>query len=286
MKLSAVSSSILRGAEHQTLVDTHFQSNVAVWRDVYEQDGVEGAIYRKRLDTVLRWIDGLAIPRGEKVLEIGCGAGRCTVAMAQRGYVVHALDSVPGMVKSTQERTTQAGVSSSVSIGLGDAHHLAFSDRSFALVLAVGVIPYLHFPQKALGEMARVLRPGGFLLVTSGNRWRLNNVLDPWNCPLLQPAKKAIGAIVRLFRKARPGDAVPPLRLGSLRELEKWLSPVGLFKIKATSVGFPSITFRGRAILREQISMRLNNRLQELADRNVPWVRSSGMDYIVLARKE
>ena len=103
MKSSAVSPGISRSAEHQTLVDTHFHSRVTQWRDVYEQEGVEGAIYRKRLDIVLRWIDELAIPTGQKVLEIGCGAGRCTVALAQRGYPIHAMDSVEGMVNSTQE---------------------------------------------------------------------------------------------------------------------------------------------------------------------------------------
>ena len=149
MKSSAVSPGISRDAEHQTLVDTHFHSRVTQWRDVYEQQGVEGAIYRKRLEIVLRWIDELAIPTGEKVLEIGCGAGRCTVALAQRGYLIHAMDSVEGMVNSTQEHATEAGVSSSVTTSLGDAHNLAFPDGSFGLVLAIGVIPYLHFPQKA-----------------------------------------------------------------------------------------------------------------------------------------
>jgi 2-polyprenyl-3-methyl-5-hydroxy-6-metoxy-1,4-benzoquinol methylase len=286
MKSSAVSSGILRSAEHQTLIDTHFHSRVAQWRDVYEQKGLEGTIYRKRLDIVLGWIDELAIPTGEKVLEIGCGAGRCTVALAQRGCLIHAMDSVEGMLNSTQEHAIEAGVSSSVATSLGDAHHLAFRDGSFGLVLAIGVIPYLHFPQKALKEMARVLRPGGFLLVTAGNRWRLNDVLDPWSCPLLQPAKKIISGIVRRVRKARPDDAGPPLRLDSLRELERWLSSVGLVKIKATTAGFPPIKFRGRPILGEQSSIRLNNRLQELADRDMPWIRSSGMDYIVLVRKQ
>ena len=246
---------------------------------------VEGAIYRKRLDIVLRWIDELAIPTGEKVLEIGCGAGRCTVALAQRGYFIHAMDSVEGMMNSTQEHAIEAGVNSSVATSLGDAHNLAFPDGSFGLVVAVGVIPYLHFPQKALKEMARVLRPGGFLLVTVGNRWRLNDVLDPWSCPLVQPAKRIIGAIFRHFRKARPDDAGLPLRLDSLRELDRWISRVELLKTKATTVGFPPIRFNGRPIFGEQSSISLNNRLQDLADREVPWIRSSGMDYIVLARK-
>src|SRR5437870_439126 len=204
MKSPAVSPDISHGSEHQTLVDTHFDLNVAGWRDVYDQINVHGAIYRKRLEIVLEWIDDLAIPGGEKVLEIGCGAGRCTVALAQRGYLIHAMDSVVGMLNSTQEHAIEAGVRSSVTTSLGDAHNLPFSDGSFGLVLAIGVIPYLQFPQKGLSEMARVLRPGGFVLVTAGNRWRLNDVLDPWSCPPLQPAKKVIGAIFRRFRKARP----------------------------------------------------------------------------------
>jgi ubiquinone/menaquinone biosynthesis C-methylase UbiE len=276
------------GAVQQKLVDTHFQEHVGQWRDVYDEALVDGAIYQKRQEIVLGWIDELAMPAGEKVLEIGCGGGRCAVALAQRGHLVHAIDSVPGMLDSTQQLAVQAGVRSSVSIGLGDAHNLAFRDGSFGLVLSIGVIPYLHSPQKALGEMARVLRPGGFLLITAGNRWRLNHLLDPWLSPPLQPAKKAVGVIRRRFRKPWPESPGPPLRLDSLRELELWLSAVGLAKIKAGTVGFPPLTFHYRPIFGEGASItsiRLNNWLQRLADRNVPGIRSSGMDHIALARK-
>lgn len=285
MKSLAVSSDISRRTEHQTLVNTHFHLNAAGWRDVYEQISVHGAIYRKRLEIVLEWIDELAIPRGEKVLEIGCGSGRCTVALAQRNYLVHAMDSAAGMVDSTHERVGQAGVGSSVSIGLGDAHNLAFRDGNFGLVLAIGVMPYLHSPQKALSEMARVLKPGGFLLVTAGNRWRLKRILDPWFSPPVQPVKTAVKAILRRFRKAQSGQPGLAMRFDSLRELECWLLSAGVEKIKVRTVGFPPLTFRGRPILGERASIRLNHWLQRLADGNVPGVRSSGMDYIVLARK-
>lgn len=285
MKPLAVSPDISHRAEHQTIVDTHFHSNVAGWRDVYDQISVDGAIYRKRLEIVLKWIDELAIQSGEKVLEIGCGSGRCTVALAQRGYPVHAMDSAAGMVNATHERVEQAGVKSSVSIGLGDAHTLAFTDGNFGLVLAIGVMPYLHSPQKALSEMARVLKPGGFLLFTAGNRWRLKRILDPWFSPLTQPARKMVKTILWRFRKPQGGQPSVPMRFDSLRETEEWLLSVGLAKIKARTVGFPPLTFRGRPILREQTSIRLNDWLQRLADDNVPGIRSSGMDHIVLARK-
>jgi ubiquinone/menaquinone biosynthesis C-methylase UbiE len=285
MKSAAVPPGISRSAEHQTLVNTHFHSCVEQWRDVYEQAGVEGAIYRKRLEIVLSWIDTLAIPAGEKVLEIGSGGGRCTLALAQRGYLVHAMDSVTGMVDSTEQLAIQAGVQSSVSTSLGDAHKLAFENATFGLVLAIGVIPYLHSPEKALREIARVLKPGSFLLVTAGNRWRLGSILDPWICPPLQPAKRVLGTMLQRFRKPRAETPRPPLRLDSLRDFERWLSSAGLVKIKLRTVGFPPLTFQGRAIFGERTSIRLNNWLQGLADRNVPAIRSSGMDYIALARR-
>lgn len=280
------SHSQLVEASQQELVDTHFRAHVGQWRDVYNEAFVEGAIYRKRQEIVLRWIDELAMPTGEKVLEIGCGAGRCTVALAQRGYLVQAMDSVPGMLDTTQQFAIQAGLESSISIGLGDAHDLAFRDGGFAAVLAIGVIPYLHSPQRALREMARVLKPGGFLLVTAGNPWRLNHLLDPWLSPVVQPAKGALGAMLYRFRKPRPELPCPPLRLDSPGELGRWLCSVGLVKLKATTVGFPSLTFQGQPIFGKRTSFRLNNWLQGLADRNVPAIRSSGMDYIVLAKKE
>jgi ubiquinone/menaquinone biosynthesis C-methylase UbiE len=285
MKSLAASPDISHRFDHQMLVDTHFDLNVAGWSDVYDQNSVHGAIYRKRLEIVLSWIDELAIPGGEKVLEIGCGSGRCTVALAQRGYLVHAMDSVAGMVDATHERVAQARVRSSVSIALGDAHNLAFPDGKFGLVMAIGVMPYLHSPQNALSEMARVLKPGGFLLVTAGNRWRLKRMLDPWFSPPVQPARKAVKAILRRFRKPQSGQPGLPARFDSLREIEDWLESVGLSKIKVRTVGFPPLTFRGRPILGERASIRLNHWLQRLADGNVLGVRSSGMDYIVLARK-
>jgi ubiquinone/menaquinone biosynthesis C-methylase UbiE len=273
------------GAAQQKLVDKHFQSHVAQWRDVYDEALVEGAIYRKRLEIVLRWIDELAMPAGKKVLEIGCGSGRCTVALAQRGYLVQAIDSVAGMLDSTQQLAVQAGVRSSISTSLGDAHNLAFQDSSFGLVLAIGVIPYLHCPQKALREMARVLKPGGFLLITAGNRWRLDHVLDPWLCPPLQPARRLVRMMVQRFRKPRPEPFLAPLRLDSLRDFSAWLSSARLVKVKAKTVGFPPFTFRHRPIFWERASIRLNCRLQWLADHNVPGITSTGMDYVVLARK-
>jgi ubiquinone/menaquinone biosynthesis C-methylase UbiE len=273
------------GEAQQKLIDAHFQSHAARWRNVYNEASVEGAIYRERLVAILRWVDELAVPREDRSLEIGCGAGLSVVALARRGYLVAAVDSVADMLNSTQQYAAGAGVTSSVFTSLGDAHNLAFPNSAFGLVLAIGVIPYLHSPKRALAEMARVLAPGGFLLVTAANRSRLNHALDPWLCPALQPMKRAIRAILGYFRRPQSEPLAPSLRLGSLRELEGWLSSVGLSKVRTKTVGFLPLTFHYRPVVGERASISLNRWLQWLADHNVPGIRSSGMDYLVLARK-
>lgn len=271
-------------AEHQQRVDEHFQSHANRWREFYEESSIEGEIYQRRLAMVLGWVDELGRPAGERVLEIGCGAGVTAVALAQRGLLVEAMDSTAAMVCATRERAAGAGVSPSLACRLGDAHRLAFGDGAFGLALAIGVVPYLHSPEIALKEMARVLKPGGMLLVTAGNRSRLDHLLDPWLSPPLQPAKKVVRTI--LLRRQRPVESPPPrLRLGSLRELDGWLASAGLTRVRTKAVGFLPLTFHYRRVLGEGSSIRLNRWLQWLADRDLPGVRSSGMDYLVLASK-
>ena len=201
--------------QQQRLVDAHFQSESVTWRDVYEENSVQGDIYRKRLQIVLEWIDNLSLPAGERVLEIGCGGGRAAVALAWRGHTVDAIDSAPNMLAITREHAVDAGVDALISTKVGSAYCLDFPNNSFGLVLAIGVIPYLESPQKALAEMTRVVKPGGFLLITAGNRWRLHHVLDPWLCPPFQPARRLAAKLLQTVRKARAEHFHPTLRLNS-----------------------------------------------------------------------
>ena len=56
----------------------------------------------------------------------------------------------------------------------GDIERLPFPDVIFDLVIAIEVIRYLSGPARAMGEVARVLRPGGTAIVTAASRWSLN----------------------------------------------------------------------------------------------------------------
>lgn len=272
--------------QQQQRVNAHFQAHAAEWKRVYEHATVEGAIYRERLALVLKWVDELALPRGERVLEIGCGAGLCTIALAERGYIVCAIDSVAQMLQSTRRLAADAGASGAVFATAADAHDLAFSEGSFGLVLATGVLPYLHDAPAALKEMARVLRPGGVLVVTAGNRWRLNDALDPWLCPALARPRAVLRGVLQRVGRRRAVPAPPVLELVSFRTLRAWVSSAALTTRKAATVGFQPWTLHRRPVFREAVSLRLHGLLQWLADRRVPGIRWSGMDFVVLARKE
>jgi SAM-dependent methyltransferase len=101
-----------------------------------------------------------------RVLEIGCGIGRLVGALAPQVGQVTGLDVSPGMI--AQARGRCAGLAN-VALGVSSGRDLSgLPDRAFDLVLAADVFPYLVQAGIAgdhVGEAARVLRPGGHLVI-------------------------------------------------------------------------------------------------------------------------
>jgi len=152
--------------------------------------------------------------------------------------------------------------------------------------LALGVLPWLPAPRQALAEMARVVRPDGFVLVSADNRWRLTDLLDPWRSPPLDPIKGAGGALLRrLGLRRQPPHRQPSPQAVSMAEFDRWLVSVGLRRVKSTTLGFAHFTFFSRHLFTAATSAKLHGALQRLADKNVPVVRLLGNQHIVLAKK-
>ena len=95
-----------------------------------------------------------------RVLEVGCGAG----AMARRvrdelGVEVVAVDTSERMIELTREREIEAYVA--------DVQELPFGDAEFDCVFAGWVLYHVRDRERAIGECARVLKPGGRLVVAT-----------------------------------------------------------------------------------------------------------------------
>src|SRR5262249_8004096 len=155
------------------------------------------AIYRDRHDTALGWIQNLGLHPRARILEAGCGAGLITSALARDGYTVDALDSTMAMLQMTQHAAAHHRVRDRVRIHAADVHAPPCQARRFDLVIGIGVIPWLHSECLALQEMERVLKAGGYLLVTADNNARLNRILDPLSSPLSAPLRLLAKRLLR-----------------------------------------------------------------------------------------
>lgn len=267
------------GQNAQANVNTYFDATVAYWDGVYSEADLQGVIYQQRQIAVLELVDAAGLGAGASVLEIGCGAGHLTAELARRGLSVRAVDASPGMVRSTAELLRERGLDRDVTVAVADVHELPFDDASFELVVAIGVLPWLHSPGDAVVEMARVLRPAGRLVVTADNRMRLSTFTDPRAMLAHSPLKHA-------YRRLRRRPSMAMSRLDSPRAVARLLARGQLRRQAGRTVGFGPLSLFGRPVLEGKLGVRLNNRLQAMADRGVPGIRSAGWHYVVAASKD
>ena len=268
----------------QPEVDRYFHERAGVWKQYYEASNLKSRIYQARKDRALAWIDELGLPPGSPVLEVGCGAGFTTLCLAQRGYDVTAFDSVSTMLDLTRQAAADFGLQNQIRTALGDVHQLQFRDGEFQLVIALGVLPWLHSPQVAIREIKRVLKPGGYAVMTVDNAWRLSYVLEPTQCP---PLRGLRGAVSRSLRALRLRSSPPDAKLSrrhSPQQLDHALKATGFTKLQGATVGFGPFTFLDRPLLSEANGTKLHQKLQAWADQGVPLLKSMGSHYVVLAK--
>lgn len=109
--------------------------------------------------------------RGARVLDVGCGDGVLACAAASRGAVVIGIDPDPAMLDAARARAERAAVEADFTDGR--IERLPFADASFDMVAAVTVLCFVGDASAACREMARVLRPGGRLVLGELGRWSL-----------------------------------------------------------------------------------------------------------------
>lgn len=257
----------------QRLVAQHFHTTATQWQDLYTRKDVYAWMYQHRRDVVLRLVASICLPTREKVLEVGCGPGLTAIELARQGYAVTAVDVAPAMI----ELTLKLAVDSNVSVGtvVGDICALPFADSAFGLVLAVGVTEWMDRLEPVITELARVVAPGGYLIITTDNRWALYRLLDPVLNPILDPLKRLIR---RSEQKARP-------TVYSLRRFNAALKNSGLRSVSGVTLGFGPFSVLNFRLFSDSFAIRVHERLQRAADRGSFLLRNGGHVYAVLARK-
>lgn len=139
---------------------------------------------------------------GETALDVGCGTGNYSLALARRGLTVTGVDVSTDMLAAAERKARGL---ESVKFMRADATALPFAPESFDLVLSVTAFEFVKDPARAVSECWRVLRPGGRLVVA----WIAGS-----------------GAWANLYEKAAAADensVFQRARFWTVAEARKWL---------------------------------------------------------------
>jgi 2-polyprenyl-3-methyl-5-hydroxy-6-metoxy-1,4-benzoquinol methylase len=143
--------------------DKQYQRQLAHDRLAHQFDDIMNSYdVQRRLQVLIDDFLGNMDLAGQLVLDAGCGTGRGTKRLEERGANVVALDLGANLLQYTVSHTTSEPVSSSIL-------QLPFADNTFAVVFSSEVIEHTPDPLLAVREMTRVIKPGGYLSLSTPN---------------------------------------------------------------------------------------------------------------------
>lgn len=105
--------------------------------------------------------------RAGRVLDVGTGPGQIPLKLARRSPEVRCIgvDQSENMLRQAGEHAAAQGLADRVQFQIGNANRLDFPDASFDFVMCNSVLHHLANPVRVLDELARLVRPGGGILV-------------------------------------------------------------------------------------------------------------------------
>ncbi|MEL7153182.1 MAG: class I SAM-dependent methyltransferase [Pseudomonadota bacterium] len=139
----------------------HHQQLAASWDARYQSGSFarRAAFFRDRVLPTLQ-------PEGQW-LDAGCGSGYFARLLAETGATVHGVDGASEMVLAAQAAARDHPAQARLTFGqIETVEALPFETASFEGLLSLSVLEYVPDPQRALSDYARVLKPGGQMIVS------------------------------------------------------------------------------------------------------------------------
>jgi SAM-dependent methyltransferase len=157
-------------------------------------------------------VDTLGISPGDRVLDVACGTGNAAAVAAAHGAVVTGLDGSPRLLSVARERVPGGEFVE------GDAASLPFADHEFDAAVSVFGVIFARPAERAAAEIARVVRPGGRVVITA---WVPRG-------PGFQPVMLMRQALARV----RPPEGPPPANWSDAETLQRLLGGYGEVELR------------------------------------------------------
>jgi len=205
-------------------------------REWYE--GIEDCRYS--LEPFIHSVAQFTRHYGKELLEIGVGAGTDHLQWARGGAICHGVDLTEAAIQTTKDHLGVYGFQSD--LHRIDAEQLPFQDEAFDVVYSWGVIHHSDHPERIVGEIRRVLRPGGLFLgmmygrhsVTALKLWVKQGLMRgrPWRtlADVVWNHMESVGTkaytvreLRTLFREFTAFEGVPILTPYDFKRIPKWL---------------------------------------------------------------
>ncbi len=179
---------IAHGSQTMTgTVQAHNQRPARVWssggKDYQE-------ISRGIADSIEHCVRRLDPRPGEHILDLATGTGWTSRLVARRGATVVGADIAEGLLEAARAQAAAEGLA--IDYRLGDAEQLPFADGAFDAVISTCGVMFAGRPEAAAAELARVVRPGGRIALTTwlsdGNLFKMFEVMKAYMPPPPTPA--------------------------------------------------------------------------------------------------
>jgi len=205
---SARSETSTRGAV------SFFDDQADRWEDLYRSR----AAFRDRLSLFSEALASRVPPPG-RILDLGCGPGVMSLSFAAQGYRVIGVDAAPRMIERAEGERRQHNMDR-VHFSVMDATRPGFARESFDAVVCSSVIEYIPDDVALLQQIAVLLRPGGWVLVSV-----------PHSASVLALAEDATARLSRFRHSPGRGHLVYSRRRYRNRDLIRQLALLGFGEI-------------------------------------------------------